>query len=296
MNRFSIGDLENLTGIKAHTIRIWEKRYNILQPKRTAGNVRYYDAADLKNVLRVALLNNYGVKISAIHKMSEAEINKTIGSITDGTFRLQALLNDLMEATVSMDLVAFEQALDDYSRLHGIESMVEELLMRYLEKVGLMWLSDQLFPAQEHLVSNILMRKLAFAIEGLPRPSADARGVLLFLPEGEIHEIGLLYMHFLFRKYGKSPIYLGPNTPLEEAAFVFKEKRPAYIYIHLTAVGEDFNVSEYISELNVKFGDTPVFVSGSILNVQPVVPPAHIHLVRSLSDARRIAKTLNQSV
>eukprot|EP01136_Pigoraptor_vietnamica_P033656 Opistho-1_new@96735 len=209
MNKFSIKDIENLTGIKAHTIRIWEQRYGILQPKRTPTNIRYYDALDLKLALRISLLNNYGYKISRIHEMSEEDMNSLIQKINDKDFKLQLLVNELLEATLAMNIDKFEKLVNEYMHKYGIEQTIEQLVFNFLEKIGIMWMTDRLFPAQEHMVSNVVYRKLAVAIEGLPPKDAGATpSVLLFLPEGEIHDIGLMYVNYLLHKYGKNPIYL----------------------------------------------------------------------------------------
>lgn len=266
MNKFSIKDIENLTGIKAHTLRIWEQRYGILQPKRTPTNIRYYDAQDLKLALRVALLNNFGYKISRIHQMNDAEMNSLIGKINDQEFRLQVLSNEMLEATLDMDMDRFEQILNANIRRYGFEQSVEQLIFLFLEKIGIMWMTDRLIPAQEHLVSNILYRKIALAIENLPPKEADASpSVLLFLPEGEIHDLGLMYVHYLLRKFGKNPIYLGPNSPLKEVQQVFSVKKPAVMYAHLTSVAEEFDGNRYLQKLSHAFPGTTIFISGSML-------------------------------
>jgi len=287
MNRFSIKDIENLTGIKAHTIRIWEQRYGILQPKRTPTNIRYYDSEDLKLALRVALLNSYGYKISRIHQMTTDEMNSLIGKVGDKDFRLQALVNELLEATLAINIDLFETLIDQYIRKNGIEQTVEQLIFLFLEKIGLMWLSDRIFPAQEHLISNVIFRKIAVAIEQLPpKLSTNATSILLFLPEGEIHDLGLLYVHYLLRKFHKDPIYLGPNTPLKEAAFVYEAKRPDYLYLHLTSIAEEFDANKYLQKLSRQFPDCKIFVSGSMLRAKRHQQPPNMVFLYNLQDVR----------
>lgn len=287
MNRFSIRDIENLTGIKAHTIRIWEQRYGILQPKRTPTNIRYYDSDDLKLALRVALLNTYGYKISRIHQMTVDEMNSLIGKVADKDFRLQALVNELLEATLAVNIEHFESLIDQFIRKNGIEQTVEQLIFLFLEKIGLMWLSDRIFPAQEHLMSNVIFRKVAVAIEQLPpKQPTDGPGILLFLPEGEIHDLGLLYVFYLLRKFRKDPIYLGPNSPLKEAAFVYEMKRPAYIYLHLTSIAEEFDANKYLQKVSQQFSDGKVFVSGSMLRGKKYHKPANMVFLYNLQEVR----------
>lgn len=287
MNRFSIRDIENLTGIKAHTIRIWEQRYGILQPKRTTTNIRYYDSLDLKLALRIALLNNYGYKISHIHEMSEPDINSLIDKINDTDFRLQALVNDMLEATLAMDIDRFEQLLNTYLKKFGIEQTIEQLIFTFLEKIGIMWMTDRIFPAQEHMISNIVYRKIALAIESLPPKSRDAKPtVLLFLPEGEIHDIGLMYVNYLLRKYDKSPIYLGPNSPIKEVQLVVEAKKPDYLYVHLTSVASDFDSNKYLQRLSKAFPNATILASGSMLKSNKPDNIKNVQLLHSLHEVR----------
>jgi len=293
MNRFSIKDIENLTGIKAHTIRIWEQRYGILQPKRTPTNIRYYDSEDLKMALRIALLNSYGYKISRIHQMTAAEMSSLISKVGDKDFQLQALVNDLLEAMLAVNIDLFETLVNQYIRKYGIEHAVEELIFLFLEKIGLMWLSDRIFPAQEHLISNVIFRKIASAIEQLPpKLSNNAPVFLLFLPEGEIHDLGLLYVQYLLRKFQKDPIYLGPNTPLKEASFVYEVKKPDYIYMHLTSVAEEFDGNKYLQKLSRQFPGCKIFVSGSMLRNKKYQQPDNMTFLFSLKEVREQLKML----
>lgn len=287
MNRFSIRDIENLTGIKAHTIRIWEHRYGILQPKRTPTNIRYYDAADLKMALRIALLNNYGYKISNIHRMTDADMNALIRQVTDSNFKLQLIVNELIEDTLTMNMEGFEALIDMHLSKYGMEHTVEHLLFHFLEKIGLMWMTDRIFPAQEHLVSNIIYRKLAVAIESLaPQLPKEGPTVLLFLPEGDIHDLGLMYVHYLLLKYQKKPIYLGPNTPIDEARFVYQATKPQYIYIHLTAAAEEFDGNKYMQKLHQYFPESTIFISGGMLRNKKYTALPNIKLLYSLQDVR----------
>lgn len=287
MNRFSIKDIENLTGIKAHTIRIWEQRYGIIQPKRTATNIRYYDSEDLKLALRISLLNSYGYKISNIHKMTNEEMSSLISKISDKDIRLQVLVNELLDATLHLGIDKFENLLNDFVKKQGIEQAVEKLIFLFLEKIGLMWMTDRLNPAQEHLVSNIIYRKIALAIEQLAEKEAsDGPTVLLFLPEGEIHDLGLLYVYYLLRKYKKDPIYLGPNTPLKEVQYVYEIKKPEFLYIHLTSIVEEFDANKYLQKVSEEFTNCTVFVSGSMLHSRKYSQPSNMRFLYNLKEVR----------
>lgn len=292
MNRFSIKDLENLTGIKAHTIRIWEQRYGILQPKRTTTNIRYYDASDLKMALRISLLNNFGYKISRIHQMTETDMTALIQKISDAEFKLQILTNELLEAALTMDMQTFETLLDNHIRRRGMEITIEQLIFQFMEKVGIMWMTNHLIPAQEHLASNVLYRKLAVAIDSLPMPVEDAPVVLLFLPEGEVHEIGLLYVHYLLRKNGKATMYLGSNSPLSDVVAVYKTCRPAYTYTHLTAMAEGWDGNRFLKKLSDGLKDAQILVSGPVLHRKKYVQEPNVRFLHSLTEVRDAINSL----
>ncbi|RYD55078.1 MAG: MerR family transcriptional regulator [Sphingobacteriales bacterium] len=289
MNRFSIKDIENLTGIRAHTIRIWEQRYGILQPKRTATNIRYYDALDLKLALRIALLNSYGYKISRIHQMTDGDMNALIQKINDNEFKLQMLVNELLDLMLTMQIDEFEERVNDYIKQHGIEHTVEQLLFQFLEKIGIMWMTDRIYPAQEHLVCNVIYRKLALGIEHLPKKSPDAGPqVVLFLPEGEVHDIGLMYVNFILRKYGKSPIYLGPNTPLEDVRVVCEQKNPEYLYLHLTSVAHEFDAPKYFQKLHAICPGSKILVSGGLLKHSKHAVLPNMRYLSNLQEAKSV--------
>jgi len=293
MNRFSIRDIENLTGVKAHTIRIWEQRYGILQPKRTPTNIRYYDALDLKMALRIALLNKFGYKISSIHKMDERSMNQLIDKISDDDFKLHLLVNELLECTLSMDMDHFELLINMYLKKNGLELTIESLVFEFLEKIGLMWLTDRIFPAQEHLISNIIYRKLALAVENLPPKTGTANpSILLFLPEGEIHDISLLYVQYLLLKYGKNPIYLGPNSPIKEVEFVYEVKKPDYLYAHLTSTAEDFDWKKYLQKLCHTFPEAKLIISGNMLKSIKTVQFPNVKFLYNLSEAKEYFMSL----
>lgn len=287
MNKFSIKDLENLTGIKAHTIRIWESRYGILNPERTPTNIRVYSADDLKTVLRVALLNNHGYKISRIHSMSKEEVNDLLQKISDADFRLNIVVNDMIEATLAMNIDAFEALLNMYIRRHGVEQTMEHLIMAYLEKIGILWMANSLCPAQEHLVSHIIYRKLSVAIEELHASQrSSSPTILLFLPEGEIHDLVLMYVNYLLIKYRKKTIYLGANAPLSDIKMVYDRHRPQYMYMHLTAILEGFSPDKYLQKLSACFSNCNILVSGSVLRSKKYTQAKNMKFLFNLDEVR----------
>jgi DNA-binding transcriptional MerR regulator len=156
MNAFTIKDLENLSGIKAHTIRIWEQRYNFLRPKRTETNIRYYSNEELKTVLNIALLNKYGFKISHIDRMEPEELREKIVTLSNAQAQQERMINSLIQCMVDLDMEKFEALLNDAIRNKGIDKAITQLVFPFLEKIGILWLTNHINPAQEHLVSNII--------------------------------------------------------------------------------------------------------------------------------------------
>jgi len=262
MNSFTIRDLENLSGIKAHTLRIWEQRYSFLKPNRTFTNIRYYSNDELKTILNVALLNKYGYKISHIDKMSDEEIRDKILTLNQQEAQQERVVNELVQHMVDLDMEAFEQTLSGYIVARGIERTITQIIFRYLEKVGILWLTNHINPAQEHLVTNIIRQKLIVGIEGLSTPLKVNKTVLLFLPENEYHEIGLLFMYYLLKNRGVNVIYLGCNVPLADVGYVVKVKKPDYLYCHITRPAQTFNFDKFLSQISKNLSESPCIISG----------------------------------
>jgi MerR family transcriptional regulator, light-induced transcriptional regulator len=264
MNSFTIKDLENLSGIKAHTIRIWEQRYGFLKPRRTNTNIRYYSNDELKTLLNIALLNKYGFRISQIDKMNPSEVRNKLLSLNDATAVRERITNELLQLMVDLDMKNFESVLDKYINEKGIEATVIQIIFPFLEKIGILWQTGHIHPAQEHLVSNIIRRKILVAIDAASAAKEIDKTFLLFLPEGEHHELGLLFVYFLLRKHGAKTIYLGANVPVNDVAEVIHLKKPDGIFIHLTACGSGFRLERFLQQVKLKFGKTDTILSGQV--------------------------------
>ena len=264
MNSFTIKDLENLSGIKAHTIRIWEQRYSFIKPERTGTNIRYYSNEELKKILNVALLNKYGFKISHIDKMNEGEIKEKILGLNQMEAQQERFVNELIQSMVDIDMEKIEAILDKYIVARGIERTITQIIFPFLEKIGILWLTNHINPAQEHLITNIIRQKLIVGIDSIVTSLSVNKTVLLFLPEAEYHELGLLFMHYMLKSRGVNCVYLGSNVPLKDVEYVVKLKKPDYLYSHLTTVGQNFNFDKFIANITQKFTGTPVIVSGQL--------------------------------
>ncbi len=292
MHSFTIKDLENLSGIKAHTIRIWEQRYSFLKPGRTGTNIRYYSNDELKKILNVALLNKYGFKISHIDRMNEAEMKEKILSLNQLEAQQERIVNGLIQNMVDLDMDGFENTLNNFIAVKGIEKTIFQIIFPFLEKIGILWMTNHIVPAQEHLVSNIIRQKLIAGIDNISNRVRLNKTVLLFLPEGEYHELGLLFMNYLLKNRGVNTIYLGCSVPAGDVEYVLKLKDPDYIYTHLTTVGPKFNFDKFIAAVNKKFTNTPVIISGQLTHTYEKKILSPVHFKKSYSEVMEFVSGL----
>lgn len=288
MNCFTIRDIENLSGIKAHTIRIWEQRYNLIKPQRTDTNIRWYCNEELKTILNIALLNKYGFKISQIDQMSREEINQEILSLDSQEARQERLINDMLQSMIDLDMIAFETIIDLEITANGIERTVTQLIFPFLEKIGLLWQTGRIVPAQEHLISNIIRQKLIAGIETTVPQVSMRKSFLLFLPEGEHHEMGLLFMYYLLKVRGARTYYLGANVPANDVSFVIKTKNPDVVYSHLTSTAAQFNFDRFLKNL-AKTSHSNIVISGLVTRHYKKTIPKGIRLKTSLAEMIEMA-------
>ena len=292
MNAFTIKDIENLSGIKAHTIRIWEQRYSFLKPKRTDTNIRYYSCDELKTVLNIALLNKYGYKISHIDKMSSGEVREKIVTLTHADALQERLVNDLLHFMVDLDMDSFEDVLNNYIRAKGIDKAILHLVFPFLDKIGILWLTNNINPAQEHLVTNIIRQKLIVGIESVVSHISVNKLVILFLPEGEHHELGLLYTYYLLKSRGVQVLYLGANVPLRDLEYIVNLKKSDYLYTHLTCITGNFNSEKFFQKIHQRLPHHPLVISGQVCQGYRKKIPANIFFKRSLPEVLEFVATL----
>ncbi len=284
MNVFSIKDLENLSGIKAHTIRIWEQRYSFLKPARTPTNIRYYTSTELKIVLNTALLNKYGYKISHIDKMNEKEVQHKIRTLTHVQAQNEKTINELIQCMIDLDIDKFEKIIDDNIATMGMDKTIIHLIFPYLERIGILWMASYIHPAQEHLVTNVIRQKLIAGINNTIVKGNCNKRILLFLPEGEHHELGLLYIYYLLKSQGAKTLYLGANVPVKDVQFVYAAKKPDYLYTHLTSVTGSFDFKKFIKQINQLMPLVPLVISGQLARTQIKKLPSCVHLKKSIPE------------
>jgi len=291
MQSYHIHELERLTGIKAHTIRIWEKRYGLITPSRTTTNRRYYDDDQVKKLLNVTTLLAQGRKISKIAALSDDEINSVIlaagagGALHDIS---TGFINDLLKSMLAYDETAFEKTFAAASIRYGIYSAMTNIVYPFLKKVGVLWNVNKTAPAQEHFATCIIKRKLMAAIDGLMPPTEKTKKFLLFLPENEWHEIGLLFANYLVRSKGFETIYLGQNVPFDNVQKVVEVMAPAYMLLFYVAARSKDEVEQQLKAYAGISGDVMVLAAGHpdlFLDKQPGMKNIkHLTDVHSLTE------------
>tara|TARA_B100000795_G_scaffold266576_1_gene249979 strand:- start:282 stop:1175 length:894 start_codon:yes stop_codon:yes gene_type:complete len=247
---FTIKDLENISGIKAHTIRIWEKRYNLLEPKRTDTNIRYYSHENLQKILNVVLLTKNGYKISRIAKMSEEEMLLQSREVAFGSNTNDDAINNFKLAMFQFDKALFDKTYNKLLLKKHFEKIVKDVFIPFLNHIGLLWQTDTILPAHEHFVSNLIAQKIHSNIELIePIVNKSNKTYVLFLPENEIHDLGLLYLNYELLLKGNKTIYLGQNLPLDNLKCFFDYEEDLCFVTSLTVQPYKDKIEDYFTEV-----------------------------------------------
>lgn len=285
MIKYSIKDLEKLTGIKAHTIRIWEKRYQLISPERTTTNIRYYSDKDLKKLLNVSTLNRNGLKISNIVSMDNEEINQRIMDISDTSYDFDNQVEQLIISMIDMDESRFDRVLSSSVIKMGFDDTVTKILYPFFEKIGVLWQIGTVCPAQEHFVSALVRQKLIIAIDGQSGANKpDAKVILMFLPSNEWHELGLLFYSYLVKKAGYKVIYLGQSVPFEDLLEVNEKHQIDYLFTSFTTPLTQRKYTEYLQQLSIAFSENKIFITGYQTNEFLMVLPHNVIKVNKPED------------
>ncbi len=291
MGKYSINDMERLSGIKAHTIRIWEKRYNIFQPERTPTNIRYYTDETLRKVLKITILHNNGYKISRIAELSENQINQQVEEITNSlkTNGFDNQIDALIVSMIDLDEAGFSHILTQLSQHHDFEKIVLEVIYPLFERIGLLWQIGSINPAQEHFISNLIRQKLIVAIDTLPFPKRD-KTFLLFLHEKELHELGLLFSSYLLKKNGFKVVYIGQSVPYVDLLSLREMVDFDYLITSFISNMDEGSMQEYINRLSEDFFDKQILVSGFQITNNPLNYPSNI---KKVLDAKALSVFLH---
>lgn len=289
MMRYSIADLERLSGIKAHTIRIWEQRYNVLTPNRTAGNTRYYDDDQLRRLLNISSLSDSGIKISELVALSETEFNILLEKqqeqlINKEDSGIEFFISQMISAGLDYNEAAFDKHFSATLLRFGIKNAYVGVIHPMLVRIGLMWGKAELCTAQEHFVSNLIRQKILAATDGLPFPEANKQCWLLFLPQEEDHETGLLFANYLIRLSGQKTIYLGNRVPLQSlrnTALSIKFDHLLFLFVSNRPVKE---AELYLKELGKIFKQSKIHIAGNPKLISQLTLTPKINWVQSVND------------
>ncbi|MBY0541995.1 MAG: MerR family transcriptional regulator [Sphingobacteriaceae bacterium] len=286
--QYSISDLEQLSGVHAHTIRMWEQRYNALVPHRSAGNTRYYDDEHLVKLLNIVSIHQKGLKISkicalsqdAIHHLIEEDIQETVSKNQQFEFYITQLLNFGM----SYNEAAFDNLLSKCINDNTLTETYSSVIYPMLVRLGLMWRKDSICAAQEHFLTNIIRQKICAAINDLPVPSSDKKTWVLFLPQDEEHEIGVLFANYLLRQAGKRVIYLGSRVPLSSVKEVVKLNKVDSLMLFMVQAKLTNEAQKYIDEISVAFKKTKIYLAGSQKLIENIQLPKGIQWLRGINE------------
>ena len=288
MRHYTLYELEKMTGILAATIRVWEKRYNIIQPKRTATNRRWYDDDDLRRIINISIIYHSGIKISKIAKYSESELIKKVESLTRDSVISDIHIKSLIVALLSFNGNAVNEILLRSIINIGFEETFSSVVFPFLRRIGIMWHTGSADTGAEHFITNILRGKLIAAIDSLP-PANDykRKRVIMFLPDNELHEMGLLFYTYLIRKSGHEVLYLGQATPFS-ALIEASEKWHSDILVTGTLSELSvFEPEEYLYNLSTTFKAQKILVSGSLADKPVIEKYKNIYPIRSVSDLKK---------
>ncbi len=264
--KFSIKDLERLSGVKAHTLRIWEQRYELLHPSRTSTNIRYYSNDDLKKILNVSLLNNHGYKISSIAGLTDESLTQEAGKLLGKYEKESDQIEGLMVSLFDWNEAKFEDTISKAIQHFGLENTIEKIVFPFLRQLGNMWQVGVVSPAQEHFISNLIRQKIIVEIDklGLGKQN-ESKLALLFLPNNELHEMGLLYAHYLCRKSGMRCLYLGQSVPFDDLVGVYASAEPDLMITILTSCFNEEDTLAFLNKTKAAFTKTKILISGRLI-------------------------------
>ena len=296
LGTYSIKDLEQLSGIKAHTIRIWEQRYNIINPKRTPTRIRFYDDEDLRRILNISFLNKNNYKISRIAEMDEEEMAEAVLQLTSSSLDEVNQIKALVIAMVHLDEYRFEKIISTNVLQIGLEKTMLQIIYPFLQQIGILWQTGNINPAHEHFISNLIRQKLIVAIDGqISKPQLDAKKFVLFLPEGELHELSLLFASFILKSRGHQVVYLGQSLPLEHLKTIYDTYRPDYYFTVFTSFQTQHEMEDYLADLVSSYPKVKMLVSGNQAITHKELLPDSVILINTIPEMIAFVDALKSS-
>src|SRR5665648_485037 len=283
MMQYSIKDLEYLSGIKAHTIRIWEKRYQLLDPIRTDTNIRSYSDEDVRRILNVALLVKNGYKISTVASFDEAKLQAEVLRTTRNSINPEKNIDQLLLQTVNLDPFRFEQLLNEIISERGFSKTMQQVIFPLFERIGVLWQTGSIFAAHEHFVSN-LVRNCIISETSKFKSMESAKTVLFFLHENEWHELGLLYSNFLAAQAGLRSVYLGQNLPFGDLANLLINSKFDFVCTSFIQAIEKPELEQYLANLSLVFNKNKILIAGRQIVIHKPKLPSNVVLIKNSND------------
>lgn len=284
---YSIKDLEVLSGIKAHTIRIWEKRYNLLNPDRTDTNIRLYSDADLRRILNVSMLVNNGFKISKVAVWEEAAIKNAVLKVSQGKTSETDYVDRMLVQMLNFDNEGFYKLSSEIINKLGLEVAVTQVFFELFKRIGTYWQVGSIFPAQEHYVTSIFRQKMIAEIDKLGITNTRNSTILFFLPEKEMHEMSLLFYSYLAIKSGYNVIYLGQLVPFEDLGKIQTLVKIDYVFTAFINSISTEELENYLDVLKRTFHDQKVFITGWQLQDKNPVLPRNVKIVKDYHEFKK---------
>lgn len=283
MATYSIKDLEYLSGIKAHTIRIWEKRYNLLDPNRTDTNIRTYSDDDVRRILNVSMLVKSGYKISNVALFDVEKLQSEVIRMNRNSNDVDKSIDQLLFQTVNLNSIGFEDLLDKIILENGISKTIQQVVFPFFERIGILWQAGSVFTAHEHFVSNLVRNRL-IRETGKFTISESPRSVLFFLRENEWHELGLLYFNFLAAKAGLRCVYLGQSLPFGDLANLLNNNDFDFVCTSFIQAIEKPELEQYLKNLAMLFNRNKILIAGRQLAIHKPKLPSNVSVVKSPID------------
>lgn len=287
---FSIKDLENLSGIKAHTIRIWEKRYHLLEPERTDTNIRTYSLDNLQKLLNVSYLNKNGYKISKIASFKKEEIPNIVNKLAKKEDVQNPAINDFKLAMLNFDQVRFYEIYNYLSKDKSFKEIFYDIFIPLLTEIGMLWQTDIINPAHEHFLTTFIRQKILVNTELLQSElkSTSNKSFILYLPDNEIHELGLMFINYLLAYKGYQTIFLGQSIPIENLKDLTNFNKEVIFISYFTIKPEKDDLLSYIDEFQNKIlsnSNTKLWILGKMIEyLDPKKLPKNITTFKSIDE------------
>ncbi|MBN1987704.1 MAG: MerR family transcriptional regulator [Prolixibacteraceae bacterium] len=287
MAGYSIKDLEVLSGIKAHTIRIWEKRYNLLEPERTDTNIRFYSDEDLRKILNVSLLVRKGFKISKVAGWSDEEVKQTVLRVAETKTGESDYIDQLIIHMLNFDNRGFVKLTNEIIQTLGFEEAVVKVFFDLFMRIGTYWQVGTIFPAQEHFVSQIIRQKLIVEIDRLENNYTRDATILFYLSENELHELSLLFYHYFAKKAGYNTIYLGQSVPFSDLSKIASQMKIDFVFTAFVNSIPKEELENYLEKLKELFYTQKIFITGGQVHNHNPKLPRNVKVVKSYNEFNR---------